>query len=868
MKQEFKFSVIIPVYNVEEYLAETVESVINQTIGFEQNIQIILVNDGSPDNSEAICEEYQAKYPNNIIYVKQENSGVSAARNNGLNYATGKYINFLDSDDIWEKDVFEVALKMFEENPGLPLIGVRQKYFEARTCYTSLNYKFKKGNRVASMEDEYDLIQLSVTSAFFNKEFIKDIRYDTRIKYSEDAKFIYEVLIKNNKTEYGLIANPLHLYRKRYSQNSAIQTKDLKPDWYFITTELAYDYLLDLAKEKCPELLKCVGYYVAYDYQWRLTTDIENILSKEDKERYLNLTRKIFEKIPDECFLNQKQIDQIDKITLLNLKYNNDYEKVNKVLKENEVFTMFIDIFECDKGKLKIEGYPRIPITNSSEYYIKINNKLKKLKMFDRKYPEKKNCFGYSTSIKGFELQLNADEINKIEFVVSTSNEKVKMNLMFGRFTKLKLLKGSYYVSGKNIMKQKSNTIIIKHNQSILHKLISEIKFLISIRKIKPIIIRVLHSIIPKSKKKIWIFSDRYYVAGDNAEALFKYVNELKNKDIKAYFVIDKTSKDIERLKKYGKVIHYKTLKYMLLFLRADYIVSSHFDKYITNCFGRKQGYYADLFKFKYIFLQHGIIRNDFSLWINKYNTNMDMFVTSVKGEYDSIVNGDYCYDSKVVKLTGLPRYDNLYRNNESPKKQILMIPTWRAYLMGAYIDGTRRMYNDKFKDSYFYKMYNSLMNDERIHEALKTYGYKIKFCLHPMLAAQIKDFKSNEYVEICKGNINYQQEFKENKIMVTDYSSVSCDFAYLHKPVIYIRGDKEEFFANHTCTEGYFDEEKNGFGPVAYDYEQAVNLIINAIKTDGKLEKKYEQNINKFFKFNDDNNCKRVYNEILKIKK
>ncbi len=106
-KKKFKFSVIIPVYNVEEFLTETIESVINQTIGFKENVQLILVNDGSPDNSEIICLEYREKYPNNVVYIKQENSGVSAARNKGMEYVEGEFVNFLDSDDKWSKDAFK-----------------------------------------------------------------------------------------------------------------------------------------------------------------------------------------------------------------------------------------------------------------------------------------------------------------------------------------------------------------------------------------------------------------------------------------------------------------------------------------------------------------------------------------------------------------------------------------------------------------------------------------------------------------------------------------------------------------------------------------------------------------------------------------
>ena len=70
---KYKFSVVMPVYNVEQYLEEAIESVINQTIGFKENIQLILVNDGSPDNSEAICLKYEKQFPDNIIYIKQKN---------------------------------------------------------------------------------------------------------------------------------------------------------------------------------------------------------------------------------------------------------------------------------------------------------------------------------------------------------------------------------------------------------------------------------------------------------------------------------------------------------------------------------------------------------------------------------------------------------------------------------------------------------------------------------------------------------------------------------------------------------------------------------------------------------------------------
>lgn len=105
-RKQYKISVVTAVYNVEQYLEEMIESIIRQSIGFE-NIQLILIDDGSQDLSGSICDSYAAKYPENIIVVHKENGGVSSARNEGLNHISGAYINFTDADDFLEIDALE-----------------------------------------------------------------------------------------------------------------------------------------------------------------------------------------------------------------------------------------------------------------------------------------------------------------------------------------------------------------------------------------------------------------------------------------------------------------------------------------------------------------------------------------------------------------------------------------------------------------------------------------------------------------------------------------------------------------------------------------------------------------------------------------
>ena len=148
----------------------------------------------------------------------------------------------------------------------------------------------------------------------------------------------------------------------------------------------------------------------------------------------------------------------------------------------------------------------------------------------------------------------------------------------------------------------------------------------------------------------------------------------------------------------------------------------------------------------------------------------------------------------------------------------------------------------------------------------MKQKGYKGKFYIHPTFEQQSIDFKQNDYIEVATKIANYNKEFAENDLLITDYSSVAFDFAYLKKPVIYTQFDINEFFSGHLYEKGYYDYVEDGFGPVCFDYENSVKEIIKCIQNDCKIEEKYIQRINKFYIFHDKDNCKRVYEEILKM--
>ena len=385
----------------------------------------------------------------------------------------------------------------------------------------------------------------------------------------------------------------------------------------------------------------------------------------------------------------------------------------------------------------------------------------------------------------------------------------------------------------------------------------------------KAVIARTLANIIrPFKRKKIWLLSDKLDRAGDNGQALFEYLLKEKPRGIKPYFVISAESPDSGKLKRIGKVIDYNTFRHKLVHLLADCVISASADGPEQNPFGPIVGrYYRDvLHKQKFVFLQHGVICDDLSGWLNRYNKKLDGFVTSAQAEYDSIVNGDYMQPGDVVWLTGMPRYDRLH---DAAEKKITIMPTWRRYLVtGIDVTTGKRQLDVSFFDSDYFRFYSALLSDDRLISAAKEYGYTLQFYPHPTIIDNAAVFRAHESVKILTPATEYRTVYAESALVVTDYSSAVFDFAYLRKPVVYAQFDSEDFFGgSHTCKMGYFDFEKHGFGEVERDLDSTVMRIVEYMKNGCEMKQVYRARADKFFAYSDKNSCRRVCEKILKLK-
>lgn len=897
--RSYKVSVVTAVYNVEKYLEEMIMSITSQTIGFE-NIQLILVDDGSTDGSRRICEKYAAKYPENIVTVYKENGGVSSARNEGLKYAVGEYINFTDADDMLESNALELMFAYLKENDEeIDVVAIPLKLFGRISMEHPLNDKFSK-TRVIDLEKEYNCVQLSISSTLIKKDCFATRRFDNELSYAEDARMLLDIF--TDRMKYGAVCETCYRYRKHDDEDSAIDTGRNKASYYIPYMEKFILCIMEKAVEKIGYVPRFIQYACMYDLQWRLTQNEfvkHGAITGEEIRKYKQLMLKALESIENKMITEQKNLGNNYKRAILLLKKDNIAKK-ELVFDSNDIrvrvrgsFTSvgvgaYLGQYEfasIDDEKLTIEGYVRYfpELEDINVVFRQKQNGM--LIEYTAELVDRKEHYSYCmneviTKAKGFRFHIYRGQMLEdmdLQLCIRYKNTYVICNnIAFGSFFPLtKDIKSSYLYKGGVLITHSENALKIlklsdEKKVKEYEKLFQEELLNCENVTSEDINLRKLYFRLKKLKRKeVWLICDRFSKADDNGEAFFTYMNtKEKAKDIKTYFMLEKDSKDYERLKKIGNVVPFNSKKHKLLYLLCDKVISAHTDDFATNCFKEKTFLYKDILNHrKFVYLKHGIIKNDRSRSLRRSSKNIGMLVTATKREHESIFHYDYCYDESCVKCTGLARYDFLYDNKNG--HLITFMPTWRLYLArDCDLNNYSRQLIPGFEESTYCQMYQKVFENQHLYEMAEKYHYTLALMMHPAMPRDCaKYFNCENRVKVLDISTRYNQIFADSKLVITDYSSAVFDFAYLRKPVIYFQHDAEEFFSgSHICEKGYFDYERDGFGEVEYTADDLVNRIIEYMENGCRLKDLYRERIENTFLYHDKENCKRIYDEIIKL--
>ena len=299
-----KVSVIVPVYNVESYLDKCLTSLVKQTL---QEIEIIVVNDGSKDNSEKIIKKYLKKYPKKIKYIKKNNGGLSSARNEGLKHASGEYIGFVDSDDYVSLNTFNLMYKKAKE-----------KNFDLVVC--NLNYVYETKTKMVSAGLDKDLenedevkknivfLYPAVWNKLYKKEILDSLKFKEGIWY-EDVEFNFRVYPRVKSI--GYVDKPLIQYVQR--ESSISKTIDKRLFNYLDNFNGLIKYYQDnnLYNKYYSELEYS---YVRYLY----ATFIKQLSYTNDQELFKEGVKEVIKNV-QEHFPNYKKNIYLKKISLKNI---------------------------------------------------------------------------------------------------------------------------------------------------------------------------------------------------------------------------------------------------------------------------------------------------------------------------------------------------------------------------------------------------------------------------------------------------------------------------------------------------------------------------------------------------------------------
>lgn len=356
------------------------------------------------------------------------------------------------------------------------------------------------------------------------------------------------------------------------------------------------------------------------------------------------------------------------------------------------------------------------------------------------------------------------------------------------------------------------------------------------------------------NSKKIYLIGERKDQCQDNGYHLFKYIRENHSNE-KVYYCITRDSNQLSKIKELGNVVYYKSFKHYLYYVLANKLICAHVgsctpDTAIVWKFEEK-----NIIKKNRMFIQHGITKELIpSLMFDK--SGLTTFICGAKPEYE-FVRKNFGYPKENVKYLGFCRFDNLH--NIKIKNQILIMPTWRQWFG---MDGNNEMSKEEFKNSEYFLKYNELINSKELNNVLKDNNIIAIFYPHNEMQRYLELFttKYENIIIADKNEYDVQTLLKESQLLITDYSSIAFDFAYMKKPLIYYQFDKEMYDKNH-YKEGYFDYEKDGFGKVVKNLKYLMDELLDITAKNYKNE--YLDRTKYFFEIYDNKNCERLYYEI-----
>lgn len=774
-KDKIEVSVIIPLFNSGEWIRECIDSVIPQMN--DVNLEIMVIDDGSSDNSVEIVQSYCDRYQNIKLY-SQTHGRQGKARNTGIRKARGEYIVFLDADDVLHTGTLKLFLSQAVSDQCDFVVGIVQSFNEKTTWINEgyQSYTSKISNTDIDHFPEF-LLDPSACNKMYSASFLKtkDITFPENT-YCEDVGFIYTAyLLADNIT---ILPEILHHYRGREKNDAPSGTQTFTEERISQCADV-YTTLLDryqaTVKQGINDLFQAravIRIQRFFNRMKRVYPDSSSYVYAVLKEFFLRISPEIISQNACQFAIPFFMIRQ------------GRYSHAVALLKAPGNKTALCDFFRI----LSSEN-PELSLVFFKDFII------------------------YS-SPQSPETQVRPPKKKLMNSVVGIAEKYFSANAL---------------PKSRKQWQSKINTI-----RNYVWGAVLVIWSSWARRYLSP---------------KIWMIGERNGTsAEENGYVFFKYCQTRPNaRDV--YYVMEKAFINSQKLFNGKNILIKGSSKHLFLLGVTKYMI---FNNDVWDILPRIKPSWVP--KIKKIFLTHGIKLYGPGVYMRNRANSFDAILVSSEKEKQIIqYEWNIKQPSKLI-VTGLPRFDQLL--DAIPKKEILFCPTWRKSI--------DKMNHKQFMITDFFHTIADFLKDERLMSFLKAWDFKLVLRTHFRLEKYISCFQEylNDRIKIedSASARNLQQAMKDSMVLITDYSSVFWDMAYMHRPVILYQFDREAFLAERRLHAFGIEEYQMKFARVAKTSGNVIDHLQKIGAAGFALSPDEASNADCFFAWRDSNNCERLY--------
>lgn len=840
--QQVQFSIITAVYNVARYLDDFIESIERQTYPRDR-FEVIAVDDGSTDESLVALRAWEQRRPGLVTVMSKENGGQASARNAGLELARGHWVTFTDPDDVLAPDYFSEVAAFLDGNPTANMIATNRLILNDATAAVTdthpLRAHFRLGNWLRDIGHYPDFFHGHAPAAFFPLEEIRrqHLRFDLKVRPNfEDGHFCCHYLLALEQPTIGFVARAHYLYRKRQDGSSTLQGSFGHPGRYTDVLRHGFLDVLRLGAQKtftgvAPEWLQN---FVLYELSWYFS----------NQDAHAGAVTAAVGSVADEFHELLGQIlGYISKDVIRGFSVRPMRPAWTDVLlhgyEPEPWHSDFGHVAQLDpaQGLVKLSyrftgDPPREELLSGGQVVSATHAKVRAIEYQGRVLLRERVL--WFSSRQSVRLRLDGHDLN-LQFTVPRPNHILRpAQIRRGLAPRVALTRLKSRSLGERFILRLARSRLVR-----------------------------------RFFGDAWVLMDRITDAGDSAERLFQYLRQSRP-SINAWLVVEAGTPDWRRLRREGhrRIVPHGSLRWKLLMANCRHLISSHADVPVM----RPTALSFMEPKWRFTFLQHGVIKDDLSAWLN--SKRIDLFITSTPQEHASIA-GDhtpYTFTTKEVKLTGLPRFDRLREIGErvtlEQRDLVLLAPTWRTWFAPQLQSGShRRVIDATFLESEFVQNWMSVLKSPVLAAVCAQERLTIGFLPHPNLQPALPGMDLPPHVQsLTFADSDVQELFARSAVLVTDYSSMAFNAAYIDRPVVYFQFDRERVLAGeHLGRRGYFEYERDGFGPVAHTVDEAVRAIIETIRAGRSPTPMYQARIDSTFPLRDGHCCERVVDEIMR---